>query len=91
MAMLLVQALMRPGRLDRIVYVPLPDADTRRDILRIQFKRMPVAEDVNIDELVHLTAGYSGAEVDLRTLILLVSCKGIREQSMLTGCCWVCR
>ena len=54
---------MRPGRLDRIVYVPLPDANTRRDIFKIQFRHMPTAEDVNADELVEKTHRYSGAEV----------------------------
>lgn len=37
------KALLRPGRLDRIVYVPLPDAITRRDILRIKLSKMPVS------------------------------------------------
>lgn len=36
------KALLRPGRLDRIVYVPLPDEHTRREIINIKFKRMPV-------------------------------------------------
>ncbi len=54
---------MRPGRLDRIVYVPLPDTETRRAILEIQFQRTRVADDVHIEELVSATEGYSGAEV----------------------------
>ncbi len=54
---------MRPGRLDRIVYVPLPDTETRRAILGIQFQRTRVADDVQIQELVSATEGYSGAEV----------------------------
>ena len=56
------RALLRPGRLDRIVYVPLPDADTRSEILKIQFKKMPTADDVSIEELVAKTNRYSGAE-----------------------------
>jgi AAA family ATPase len=56
-------ALLRPGRLDRIVYVPLPDAETRRDIFRIHFRKMPVAHDIELEELIELTNGYSGAEV----------------------------
>ena len=58
---------MRPGRLDRIVYVPLPDAETRREIFYIHFKRTPIAEDVNLEKLVELTLGYSGAEVNSLT------------------------
>uniref|UniRef100_A0AAQ4P6A6 vesicle-fusing ATPase n=1 Tax=Gasterosteus aculeatus aculeatus TaxID=481459 RepID=A0AAQ4P6A6_GASAC len=57
------KALMRPGRLDRIVYVPLPDAATRREIFSLQFRNVPVAEDVSVDELVTRTDKYSGAEV----------------------------
>ncbi|XP_021917204.1 spermatogenesis-associated protein 5 isoform X1 [Zootermopsis nevadensis] len=57
------KALLRPGRLDRVVYVPLPDASTRQEILEMQLRKMPVASDVNIDELVGRTEGYSGAEV----------------------------
>lgn len=37
------KALLRPGRLDRIVYVPLPDSDTRKEIFRIKLSRMPVS------------------------------------------------
>lgn len=54
---------MRPGRLDRIVYVPLPDAPTRREIFSLQFRNMPVAKDVCVDDLVTRTDKYSGAEV----------------------------
>ncbi|XP_068439892.1 ATPase family gene 2 protein homolog A isoform X2 [Clinocottus analis] len=56
------KALMRPGRLDRIVYVPLPDAPTRREIFSLQLRGMPVAQDVSLDELVTRTDKYSGAE-----------------------------
>ncbi|XP_072857771.2 ATPase family gene 2 protein homolog A isoform X1 [Pogona vitticeps] len=57
------KALMRPGRIDRIIYVPLPDAATRRAIFKIQFSTMPVSEDVHLDELVERTQKYSGAEI----------------------------
>ncbi len=58
-----LQALLRPGRLDCVVYVPLPDDDTRREILRISLSQRQVDEDVAIEELVTKTKGYSGAEV----------------------------
>ncbi|CAJ1059149.1 ribosome biogenesis protein SPATA5 [Xyrichtys novacula] len=57
------KALMRPGRLDRIVYVPLPDVPTRREIFSLQFRNMLVAQDVCLDELVSQTNKYSGAEI----------------------------
>lgn len=56
-------ALLRPGRLDRIVYVPLPDAKTRKEIFQIQLKKTIAAEDVTIEELVDRTEGFSGAEI----------------------------
>ncbi|VEN39932.1 unnamed protein product [Callosobruchus maculatus] len=55
------KALLRPGRLDRMVYVPLPDENTRREIFKIRFTKMPVL--VDIDTLVKRTEGYSGAEI----------------------------
>lgn len=54
---------MRPGRLDRIVYVPLPDAATRREIFSLQFRKMPVHPSVDLEYLVTQTERYSGAEV----------------------------
>lgn len=60
---LIDKAIMRPGRLDRIVYVRLPDAPTRHDIFRIKLSKMPVHDDVSIDSLVERTEGYSGAEI----------------------------
>ncbi|XP_011303860.1 spermatogenesis-associated protein 5 [Fopius arisanus] len=57
------KALLRPGRLDRMVYVPLPDYETRLEIFKIKCRQMPIDEDVNIPDLVDLTEGYSGAEV----------------------------
>lgn len=57
------KALLRPGRIDRVIHVRLPDAETRREIFRIKLKSMPIAEDVDIERLVELTEGYSGAEI----------------------------
>ncbi|XP_067009613.2 ATPase family gene 2 protein homolog A isoform X2 [Anabrus simplex] len=57
------KALLRPGRLDRIVYVPLPDKQTRHEIFSLKLKKMPVAADVKVEDLVAKTEGYSGAEV----------------------------
>ncbi|XP_061165110.1 ATPase family gene 2 protein homolog A-like [Saccostrea echinata] len=57
------KALMRPGRLDRILYVPLPDMSTRHKIFMIHLSRMPMGDTVDIDGLVKVTEKYSGAEV----------------------------
>ncbi|XP_075785968.1 ATPase family gene 2 protein homolog A isoform X4 [Pelodiscus sinensis] len=57
------KALMRPGRIDRIIYVPLPDSETRREIFKLQFRSMPISEEVCLEELVLQTQKYSGAEI----------------------------
>ncbi|CDI06696.1 CDC48 family AAA ATPase [Candidatus Nitrosotenuis uzonensis] len=56
-------ALLRPGRFDRIIEVPRPDAAGRKHIFEIHTRRKPLAEDVNIDKLVEATDGYTGAEI----------------------------
>ncbi|KAL6447262.1 hypothetical protein ACFW04_001487 [Cataglyphis niger] len=57
------KALLRPGRLDRIIYIGLPDEETRREIFNIKLRNMPIADEVNIADLVSLTEGYTGAEI----------------------------
>lgn len=61
---LIDKALMRPGRLDRIVYVRLPDAETREEIFKIKLTKIPISDNVNVDELIRRTDGYSGAEIE---------------------------
>jgi AAA family ATPase len=56
-------ALMRPGRLDTILYVGPPDFEARKEILKIKTKKMAVAADVDIDELARHLDGFSGAEI----------------------------
>ncbi|KYN40579.1 Spermatogenesis-associated protein 5 [Trachymyrmex septentrionalis] len=59
-----IKALLRPGRLDRIIYVGLPDEKTRREIFEIKLRHMNIAkEEVNIVELVSRTKDYTGAEI----------------------------
>lgn len=57
------KALMRPGRLDRIVYVSLPDRSTRKEIFELKLKEIPSCEDINLEELVDKSEKYSGAEI----------------------------
>ncbi|PBK95802.1 AAA-domain-containing protein [Armillaria gallica] len=56
-------ALMRPGRLDRILYVGPPDYDGRKDILRIRMNGMKVESTVDVDQIASMTDGCSGAEI----------------------------
>jgi transitional endoplasmic reticulum ATPase len=56
-------ALLRPGRFDRILYVPPPDRDSRLQIIKIHTKKKHLAEDVKIDQLADDTEGYTGADI----------------------------
>jgi transitional endoplasmic reticulum ATPase len=61
---LIDNALLRPGRLDRHVHVPVPDEDARRAIFDVHTREKPLAEDVDLDELARQTKGYVGADVE---------------------------
>ncbi|HWS71592.1 MAG TPA: ATP-binding protein [Thermoanaerobaculia bacterium] len=56
-------ALRRPGRFDRVLFVPPPDEAARLEILRLHLRERPVAKDVNLGELAKKTVGYSGADL----------------------------
>jgi transitional endoplasmic reticulum ATPase len=57
------EALLRPGRFDRIIEVPNPDSKGRQQIFKIHTKKKPLADNVSISKLVELTSGFSGAEI----------------------------
>merc|ERR1712196_422367 len=56
-------AIIRPGRLDQLVYIPLPDEASRANILASALRKSPVAEDVDLGFLARSTNGYSGADL----------------------------
>lgn len=56
-------ALCRPGRLDTMVYVPLPDEASRKSILTAQLRKTPVAPDIDLDYIASKTHGFSGADL----------------------------
>lgn len=56
-------ALLRPGRFDRLIYVPPPDAAAREAIFNVHTRRMPLAQDVDIVQLAARTESYTGADV----------------------------
>ncbi len=58
-------ALLRPGRFDRLIYVPPPDYRARLEILKIHTRNMPLDKDVDLEELARRTDGYSGADLEL--------------------------
>ena len=58
------EALTRPGRIDRIIYVPPPDLEARLQILRVHTRASPLAEDVDLEELGLRTKLFSGADLE---------------------------
>ncbi len=57
-------ALLRPGRLEFHIELPMPDAASRRAILQVHLKRMPLGKDVKIEALVQATEGFVGADLE---------------------------
>jgi len=70
-------ALLRPGRFDRIIYVPPPDLKARLEILKIHTRSMPLADDVDLEELARRTEGYAGS--DLEALCREAAMMALRE------------
>lgn len=73
-------AVLRPGRLDKVLYVGLPDLNDRSEILKALTKngtKPDLAEDVNFDEIASLTIGYTGA--DLAGLVRQASLQTLKE------------
>jgi transitional endoplasmic reticulum ATPase len=70
-------ALLRPGRFDRLIYVPPPDFAARLQILKIHTKGKPLAPDVSLEELASKTEGYTGA--DLANLVNIATLMALKE------------
>ncbi|MFP3268920.1 MAG: CDC48 family AAA ATPase [Desulfurococcales archaeon] len=71
-------ALLRPGRFDRLVYIPPPDKQSRLSILKIHTRKVPLASDVDLDKLAEMTEGYTGA--DLEALVREAVMLALREK-----------
>ncbi|RVE68186.1 hypothetical protein OJAV_G00090120 [Oryzias javanicus] len=70
-------AILRPGRLDQLIYIPLPDEKSRISILKANLRKSPISKDVDLDFLAKMTNGFSGADL---TEICQRACKlAIRE------------
>lgn len=76
-------ALLRPGRFDRFIEVPVPNEDGRREILKIHTKNMTLEEDVDIDLVAALTEGASGA--DVKAVCTEAGMFAIREERPIIG------
>ncbi|KAL0390554.1 UNVERIFIED_CONTAM: Cell division cycle protein 48 [Sesamum calycinum] len=56
-------ALLRPGRLDQLIYIPLPDEDSRHQIFKACLRKSPLSKDVDLRALAKYTQGFSGADI----------------------------
>uniref|UniRef100_A0A0K8T6W1 AAA+ ATPase domain-containing protein n=1 Tax=Lygus hesperus TaxID=30085 RepID=A0A0K8T6W1_LYGHE len=72
-------AILRPGRLDQLIYIPLPDEKSREMIFQAKLSKSPIAPDVDIKYLARVTQGYSGADL---TEICQRACKIAIRQSI---------
>jgi len=60
---LLDPSLLRAGRFDKVISIPMPDKEARTEILKIQMKGKPITKEVDVDRLVEVTEGFSGADI----------------------------
>jgi len=74
---LLDPAVLRPGRFDLLLEIPLPGEDDRLQIFKIYLKGRPVAENISLERLAQMTAGMSGAEI--RALCREATLEALRE------------
>ncbi|PVU70139.1 AAA family ATPase [Sulfolobales archaeon SCGC AB-777_K20] len=76
-------ALLRPGRFDRLIYVPPPDKQARLEILKVHTRKVALDEDVSLEELAERTEGYTGA--DLAALVREATLRALREAMKTCG------
>jgi len=58
-------ALLRPGRFDKVIEIPIPDTDSRKQIIKIHLKRKPIdTSSLSVDKILELTDGFTGAEIE---------------------------
>lgn len=60
---ILDEALLRPGRLDQLIYIPLPDQPSRLGVLKANLRKTPISKDVDLNFLANITDGFSGADL----------------------------
>ncbi len=77
-------ALLRPGRFDRRIYVPIPDVKAREEILRLHASRVPLAPDVDLRVIAQSTPGFTGADLEnlVNEAALLAARKNQKEVTM---------
>ena len=82
-------ALLRPGRLDQLIYIPLPDEASRLRIFQAALRKSPLAKEVDLEALARYTQGFSGA--DITEICQRASKYAIREDiEKVSGWCVCC-
>jgi transitional endoplasmic reticulum ATPase len=77
------EALLRPGRFDRILEVPAPNAEARKEIIKIHTVKKPLDASVDLDKLVETTDGMTGA--DIAAVVNAAAMAAIKEQIFAGG------
>ena len=72
------EALLRPGRFDRMLEVPIPDKEARKQIFEVHSRKKPLDSDVNLDKLVEMSDGMTGA--DIAAVVNAAAMSAIKEQ-----------
>tara|TARA_B100000579_G_C22772502_1_gene824778 strand:- start:745 stop:1374 length:630 start_codon:yes stop_codon:yes gene_type:complete len=75
---LLDEALLRPGRFDRIIEIPLPDEEGRKAILDLHLGKMPLDKKVKVSNVIDQTDGFSGAEI--KALCIEAGIRAIKDE-----------
>ncbi len=60
---ILDEALIRPGRLDQLIYIPLPDKGSRVNVIKAVLRKTPIAQNVSFEFIAELTDGFTGADI----------------------------
>ncbi len=76
-------AILRPGRFDRIIEIPLPNIRGRYEILKIHTRRMPLAENVDLVKIAQITEGATGA--DIKAICVEAALKALRENRFIVS------
>ncbi len=78
------KALLRPGRFDRVVTVPVPDLISREEILQVHLKKVKVASGIDVHKLARATTGYTGADLAnfINTAAILATKAGLEKITM---------
>lgn len=78
------KALLRPGRFDRIVNVPVPDLISREEILQVHLKKVKTTSDIDVKKLARATTGYTGADLSnfINTAAILATKAGLDKITM---------